>query len=135
MKLLQRFGLWTLDKVVIGFVLFMVSLDVSRGFQQLGLDLISCCIVVLVLYTVTIFVANLPLWIFRDAGRWSSKVLGFISALVVILLFPTMLEGFFFFANLFGFVDYVPSMPIRNVLLIALVARTLVSAYLGRKWG
>lgn len=126
--------LTVVDKAIIAFALFLVALDTSKGFSQLGWDLLFTMIVVFIIYLICVVVANIPSFLVGAQGRWTSMILGGFSALMIFLLFPWLLNAFFFLGNLFGFTDYYPSLPISTVLLITFVIRAFLVGYMRRRW-
>jgi len=131
----HRLGLTIIDKAIIAIVIVIVSLDVSQGFSQLGVNIIVTVLLVLILYGLSVFIASIPKWLYQGEGRWTNILLGGISALFVLLLFPTLLEGFFWLANMLGWLDYELRTPLRNILLITFVLRAFLKGYLSRRWG
>ena len=119
----HKLGLTMIDKLIIAFVLFLVSLDISKGFSQIGWDLVLTCIIVLVLYLITVLIASIPKLFVTNAGRWTKWIIGGFTALMILLLFPVLLGWFFTIANLFGWMEYTPALPLQTVLMITFMFR------------
>lgn len=130
----HRVFLTLLDKAIIGFALFLVALDTSQGFTQLGYDMLFTMLLVFIIYMICIIVANIPKFLIGAQGRWTALILGFFSALLIMLLFPWLLETFFAVSNFFGWTDYYPVLPIRTVLMVTFVIRAFFVGYMRRRW-
>jgi hypothetical protein len=130
----HRVALTTIDKAIIAIALTIVSIDVSKGFSQIGWGLVFTMLVVFILYLVTVVIANIPNLFIGNKGRWTSLVMGGFTALMIYLLFPWLLETFFAIANFIGWIDYSPSVEIRTILLITFVLRAFLVGYMKRRW-
>lgn len=131
----HKLGLTIIDKLFIAFILFLVSLDVSKGFNQIGFDLVVTILVVFVLYIVTVFIASIPRLLISKDGKYTNWVMGGFTALIIWLLFPKLLEWFFIIANFLGIIDYQLSMPLSDILLWTFVIRAFLVGFLARRWG
>lgn len=129
----QKIALTLVDKLIIAFVLFVVSLDVSKGFSEIGVDLITTMLVVFLLYVICVFVANIPGLITPNKGRYASWIMAGFAALIIWLLFPKMLEWTFAVTNFLGLTDFHPSLPLQDILLYTFVFRAALVYLLARR--
>lgn len=131
---LKRLTTSIVDKMIIAFSLFIVATDVSAGFQQMSIDMVTSMLIVFALYAITVTIASIPKLIARTENRWSNLILGGFSALFIWLLFPKLLEWTFFILNLLGWITFQISVPIQNILLITFVFRAFLIGYMKRRW-
>ena len=129
MKLLHRIGMNTVDKLILVIALFLVSLDVSRGFKQIGWDLFTICTIVFLCYAgVCLFVKFLCFFV-RTEGWGANFIRGLISMLLVFLIFPKVLVLAFIFMRLPGLNSLVETM-----IIVVFAVRAAVASYLGYRW-
>lgn len=118
------------DLVVLGLVLFLVTLDSTQGFTVLGWGLLSILITVTIIYVVTVIVVNVFMFFMRSAeGKGVSLMKGIISGILVFFMFPFLLKWSFILLG----ASRVSSM-IELAMLFAFIARAFLRSYLGKLW-
>ena len=128
MRLRHRLGMTLIDKLILAIMLFLTVLDVTAGLTTLGWDLGLIVIVVALAYIGVVAFVSFITFFFRSEGRGVGVVKGLVSAILIWLLFPKILElGFML-------VGVSVSDNVENVLLIAFIVRAFVGAWLGRRW-
>lgn len=128
MKFYHRIGMTIVDKFILAMMLFLTVLDVTAGLTAIGWDLGLIVLVVSIAYLGVVASVAIITFFFRTEGRGVGFVKGLVSALLIWLLFPKVLEiGFFL-------VGVSVSSNVENVLLAAFIIRAFVSAMLGRRW-
>lgn len=128
MDLKYRIGLTIIDKLLLALALFLVTLDVTAGFSNVGWDLASIILGVTLAYLGVVAFVSLITFFFRTEGRGVGFVKGLVSALLVWLLFPKVLGIIFWVAG------SSVSANVETVLLWTFIIRAGVGAYLGRRW-
>ena len=128
MRLRHRLGMTLIDKLILAIMLFLTVLDVTAGLTTLGWDLGLIILVVGLAYVGVVAFVSFITFFFRSEGRGVGVVKGLVSAILIWLLFPKILElGFML-------VGVSVSDTVENVLLIAFIVRAFVGAWLGRRW-
>jgi hypothetical protein len=128
MKLKHRIGLTIIDKLLLAGALFLVTLDVTAGLTAIGWDALSIVLGVTLAYLGVMAFVAIVTFFFRTEGKGVGFVKGFVSALLIWLLFPKVL------GILFWLVGSSVSANVENVLLWTFVIRAGVGAYLGHRW-
>lgn len=128
MKLKHRIGLTIIDKLLLAGALFLVTLDVTAGLTAIGWDALSIILGVTLAYLGVVAFVAIVTFFFRTEGKGVGFVKGFVSALLIWLLFPKVL------GILFWLVESSVSANVENVLLWTFVIRAGVGAYLGHRW-
>lgn len=128
MKWYHKIGMTVIDKLILAMMLFLAVLDVSAGLTAIGWDLGLIIMVVAFAYMGVVAFVAIITFFFRTEGRGVGFVKGLVSALLIWLLFPKILE--------IGFWSLGVSVSdnVENVLLLAFIIRAFVGAYLGRRW-
>ena len=128
MRWYHKLGMTFIDKIILAIMLFLAVLDVTAGLTAIGWDLGLIVIVVAIAYIGVVAFVALITFFFRSEGRGVGLVKGLVSAILIWLLFPKILElGFML-------VGVSVSDNVENVLLIAFIVRAFVGAWLGRRW-
>lgn len=129
MRWYHKVGMTIVDKLILAMMLFLTVLDVTAGLTAIGWDLGLIVLVVSIAYMGVVGSVAIITFFFRTEGRGVGFVKGLVSALLIWLLFPKVLEiGFFL-------VGVSVSSNVENVLLLAFIIRAFVGAWLGRRWG
>jgi len=129
----HKLGLTILDKAIIAFLLFLVTLDVSKGLSEVGFSLLTTLVIVLILYLVVYIIANIPKALILNRGKYTNAILGGLAAFITWLAFPTLLDYTFMFTNFVGWTDFHPSLPLREILLYTFVIRAGLIYWLSRR--
>lgn len=116
------------DYAILAFMLFLVTLDVSEGFQNIGFDLLWINLIIFGLYLGVAFFANLPKIFVSNPGRWTKMILGFCAMLMIIFMYPALLR------YLLLILDIKLSMPVDTMLLIVFALRMFIGIFLRRRW-
>jgi hypothetical protein len=128
MRWYHRIGITLIDKLILVLALFLVTLDNTAGLTEVGWDLVSILLVVVLAYLgVVAFVAVITFF-FRTEGRGVGFVKGLVSALLIWLLYPKVLS------ILFWLIGSSVSGNVETVLLWTFIIRAFVGAWLGRRW-
>ena len=128
MRWYHKLGMTAIDKIILAIMLFLTVLDVTAGLTAIGWDLGLIVLVVAIAYVAVVAFVAFITFFFRSEGRGVGLVKGLVSALLIWLLFPKILElGFML-------VGVSVSSNVENVLLIAFIVRAFVGALLGRRW-
>ena len=128
MRWYHRLGMTLVDKAILALMLFLTVLDVTAGLTAIGWDLGLIILVVSIAYLGVVGFVAIITFFFRTEGRGVGLVKGMVSALLIWLLFPKILE------ILFLLVGVSVSNNVENVLLAAFIIRAFVGAWLGRRW-
>jgi len=129
MRLRHVFAVHLIDLAIIAFALFMVSGSVYRTSANFIADMTWILLIVLIVYGVVILVTEFLLlgiggndsWFFRLAR--TALTTGF-----VLWLFPTVLS------IVLLVLGYQVGADVEQVLFFTIIIRTLVRAFLGRRW-
>lgn len=133
LKWYYKIALTALDKAILAFVLFLVTLDVSAGLTKLGFDLLATLLIVFILYGIVVIIANIPKLFIMNRGRYTNWILGGLAAFIIWLAFPALLDYTFMVTNFMGWTDFHPSLPLKEILLYTFVIRAGLVYWLSRR--
>jgi len=128
MRWYHRLGMTVVDKLILAIMLFLTVLDVTEGLTAIGWDLGLIVMAVSIAYIGVVAFVAIITFFFRTEGRGVGFIKALVSALLIWLLFPKILEIFFLL------IGVSVSSNVENVLLAAFIIRAFVGGYLGRRW-
>lgn len=128
MKLIHRIGITVLDKLLLALMLFLCILDITSGFAEITMDLLSMILVVVIAYAGVVVFVWIVLLFFRAEGKGVDFMKGLVSAILIWALYPKVL------GILFWIVGVSVSSKVETVLLWGFIIRAFLSVWLHRRW-
>lgn len=112
-------------------LLYLYSLAIPEGgtIQIFAVSGLWLFLIVVALYAIIVLVVGLLLTTMRQDSWWANLAKSMVSTALIIALMDWFLIPVLW---IFG---YTLQGDIRNTLLIASIARTLLKIFLGRRWG